>query len=271
MRKTFLDILQDKNTVDYEKEYQRLRYLFYEHKSDAIVFTETMYSYINDNFLNFQCRKNAISLKDFENENDIPFKTKNKPDDIDEMILFCEYVSTFCEQISNSVSNDIVKLQNLLINQISNFMDSIGYCKIKKNAVVIFVPKEPAAIEVAEQINDNDVSFRILCYNHYSLKGNLDEKRQILDRLAHKLEPNEKELEKINLSLKKHLFGAFNNLNIRHNNLEAKDGDYNEKFAQLTDEKKEEMYDSLYKDCLIAFLELENNSKRCEIKDYYKK
>lgn len=54
MRKTILDILQDKSTVDYEKEYQRLRYLFYEHKSDAILFTETMYSYINDNFLNFQ-------------------------------------------------------------------------------------------------------------------------------------------------------------------------------------------------------------------------
>ena len=110
-----------------------------------------------------------------------------------------------------------------------------------------------------------------MCYNHHSLKGDLEGKRQILEKLAHKLEPNEKELEKINLSLKKHLFGAFNNLNIRHNNLEAKDGDYNEKFAQLTDEKKEEMYDSLYKDCLIAFLELENNSKRCEIKDYYKK
>ncbi|MBP5583278.1 MAG: hypothetical protein J6X43_04915 [Bacteroidales bacterium] len=269
MRKTFLDILQDKSNVDYKREYRRLRKLFYE--KEVGINSYTMYSYINEKFLKLNHRKNAISLTDFEEDNNFTFKEQRSIESLDEMLLFCEYVSNFCEQISCGIDFKVQELLDLIKKQISTFIDSIGYEKITKDNVILYIPKEPASIEVAEFINDEDVSYKILCYNHHSLKGDLEGKRQILEKLAHKLEPNEKELEKINLSLKKHLFGAFNNLNIRHNNLEAKDGDYNKKFAQLTDEKKEEMYDSLYKDCLIAFLELENNSKRCEIKDYYKK
>ncbi|MCQ2607357.1 MAG: hypothetical protein MJ197_01540, partial [Bacteroidales bacterium] len=119
---------------------------------------------------------------------------------------------------------------------------------------------------IRKMFDDEDVAYKILCYTHYSLQGDLEGKRGILEKLAHKLEPNENELQQINPCLKKHLFGAFNNLNIRHNNIEAMDGYFNKNFAQLQDTEKEELYDSIYRDCLIAFLELENSSVRQKVK-----
>ncbi len=269
MRKTFIDIIESKG-FSVNTEYHRLKELFYIRRANYS-YSEyiTLREYINRIYLSIRRRNNATSLDDFDETYGFDFNTESKVYDLDTLLVFCEYIVHFTNQII--FPGGLSDLKKIIDNQIGTIIKSIGYKAIQKDNEYIFVPKEPAAVEVAESIDDEDVSYKVLYYNHHSLKGDLEGKRQILEKLAHKLEPNEKELEKINLSLKKHLFGAFNNLNIRHNNLEAKDGDYNEKFAQLTDEKKEEMYDGLYKDCLIAFLELENNSKRCEIKDYYKK
>lgn len=54
-------------------------------------------------------------------------------------------------------------------------------------------------------------------------------------------------------------------MNVRHNNCDASDsGKYNAKFAVLTDVKKEEWYDEIYQEGLVAFLLLEqvNREKR---------
>lgn len=48
-----------------------------------------------------------------------------------------------------------------------------------QNGVMDFVPKDQAAISVAEII-DPSLSYRVIEYNHYSMKGDLKRKRDIL-------------------------------------------------------------------------------------------
>lgn len=270
MRRTFIDILQDNSNLNIDKEYQRLHYLFYEKKVG--IAGKTMFSYINEHFLELVNRKNAISLQDFEEENKIPFRSKKSIDgNIDEMLLFCEYISNYCEQLETGFSFKIQDQLDLVKTQIYTFIDSFGYEKITKEDVILYVPKEPAAIEVAECIEDDDVSYKVLCYNHYSLKGDIEGKRVILENLAHKLEPKGKDLSQINPGLKNLLFGAFNNLDIRHNNIEAKDGYFNKNFSQLQEHEKEELYDYVYRYCLMAFLELECSPISKKIKTIIKR
>lgn len=113
-----------------------------------------------------------------------------------------------------------------------------------------------------------EISYKVLLYNHHSLKGNIEEKRKVLEKLALHLEPRQTELQELNPTLKKDIFYAFNNLNIRHNNLDETDaGNFNQKFSDFTDEEKEKLYDYVYNYCLEAFLELENKEGRRIIKD----
>lgn len=51
-------------------------------------------------------------------------------------------------------------------------MDTICYMPVEKKEITIYVPKEPAAIEVS-QIVDEEISYKVLSYNHHSLKGNI--------------------------------------------------------------------------------------------------
>lgn len=118
------------------------------------------------------------------------------------------------------------------------------------------------------QIVDEEISYKVLSYNHHSLKENIEEKRKVLEKLALHLEPRQTELQELNTTLKKDIFYAFNNLNIRHNNLDETDaGNFNQKFSDFTDEEKEKLYDYVYNYCLEAFLELENKEGRRIIKD----
>lgn len=48
----------------------------------------------------------------------------------------------------------------------------------KQNDLTIFVEKDPAAIAVAEgEFIPESLSYRLISYNHYSMKGNLAEKK----------------------------------------------------------------------------------------------
>ena len=95
-------------------------------------------------------------------------------------------------------------------------------------------------------------------YNHYSLKGDIVRKRDILRILADKLEPQRKQLKGINSKLEDDVFALLNNLNIRHNNCKEGDKNYKEIVAKMTQDELEGWYDETYQMCLLAFLELDN-------------
>ena len=76
------------------------------------------------------------------------------------------------------------------LQQISQVIEKIGYMQAKQNDLTIFVEKDPAAIAVAEgEFIPESLSYRLISYNHYSMKGNLAEKKTTLLDLANLLEP----------------------------------------------------------------------------------
>lgn len=254
MRKTFIDIIQSKG-FSVNTEFQRLKELFYYRKANYSYSERiSLREYINGIFLTIKGRKNATSLDDFDRTYGFDFYTTPQVDDLDTLLVFCEYIMYFVSQVN--FPNELKKLREIVVEQIIEIIRTIAYEPIKKDEVISFVPKEPAAIEVAESVDDEDVSYKVLFYNHHSLKGDLEGKREILDKLAHKLEPRKKDLKSVNPDLSNLVFRAFNNLNIRHNNVETTN--CNESFTQLSDDEKENLYDCVYRYSLMAFLELEN-------------
>lgn len=83
----------------------------------------------------------------------------------------------------------------------------------KQNDLTIFVEKDPAAIAVAEgEFIPESLSYRLISYNHYSMKGNLAEKKTTLLDLANLLEPQRTILERIDKTFSSDLFYTLNKL-----------------------------------------------------------
>ena len=60
-----------------------------------------------------------------------------------------------------------------------------------------------------------------------------------------------------------------NTMNVRHNNCDVSDlSKYNAKFAGLTDREKEEWYDEIYQEGLMAYLSLEQADREKKILDF---
>ncbi len=64
---------------------------------------------------------------------------------------------------------------------------SYEYIYFDKEEKVILVERDSAAFAVAD-IVEEELAFKVIEYNHYLLKGDLDKKRNILKALADKVE-----------------------------------------------------------------------------------
>lgn len=118
--------------------------------------------------------------------------------------------------------------------------------------ISIFVPKDRGAISVSEIVAP-EISYKVLEYNHYTMKGDIARKRETLRILADQLEPRRVELAAINKELANNVFFMFNNMNIRHNNSTEGDKNYREVVAKMTQDELENWYDETYQLCLLAF------------------
>lgn len=140
-------------------------------------------------------------------------------------------------------------------------VEKIGYSEASEDSHVIFVEKNPAAIPVSEIVSD-DLSYKVIEYNHYTLRGDIAGKREILIKLGNILEPRRAELKGINKSLEADIFYGLNNFNIRHNNLDENDqSHYKAQIADMQDSDLEALYDDLYQMIPLALLEM-NNAER---------
>lgn len=133
---------------------------------------------------------------------------------------------------------------------------------------VLLVEKNAAATAVAETMEPS-ISYKVIEYNHFLLKGKIEEKRNILLALADKFEPIRPELKKVNSKLESNIGYLLNKMNIRHNNKDGKmAGGY---VANLSSEELEKWYDETYQMLLLAFLEKENVERNQKIDELKKK
>ena len=129
--------------------------------------------------------------------------------------------------------------------------------EIVEQDITLFVPKKQEAIAVSEIVAP-EISYKVLEYNHYTMKGDVAKKRETLRILADQLEPRRVELAAINKELANNVFFMFNNMNIRHNNRTKGNKNYKEVIAEMSQDELENWYDETYQMCLLAFLELDN-------------
>ena len=260
-RTTFSQILKNAN-IDIQREYSRLFHMFYDKHGDEY----SVERICEFNFERFPFRDTCTDLADF---NEVyGFNYVEQPADFDEnyLVNFCEYsynLSKFnCGMAGIVYGQDPVREY---MNQIFKVIEKIGYMENDVDGITEFVPKDQAAIAVAE-IVEQSLSYRLIEYNHHSMKGDLDKKKKIIRDLADKLEPERKRLGNYNKELSDNLFYLVNKLNIRHNNIAEGTPNYYPTVANMDDDELETWYDEIYQMLLLAFLELEHIERKEKIK-----
>ena len=290
MRRNFAQILKDAK-IDVKVEYQKLYGMLYD-RSIQVSNTSWISAYdeFSTYFIAFHFRGTCLSLDEFNDLHGFHFEKDPTNFNIDHLISLCEYIENLlmayqCVPLSYpyGYGNMPTKLINVqfYLQQISQVIEKIGYMQAEQNGLTIFVEKDPAAIAVAEsEFIPESLSYRLISYNHYSMKGNLAEKkatlldlvkshesafiilRNIRIDLANLLEPQRINLERIDKTFARDLFYAFNNFHIRHNNADPQSPKFKKPIGDLAKEQLEFWYDEVYQMCLLAILRLEHADRK---------
>lgn len=258
--------------VDYRIEYIRLYELFYRQKViNELGRAYTIKEYCAANFMRFPFRGTCISLDDFDKFYGYQFQPNAI--EFDNLVSFCEYsynlalhANCFGGEFGYGIPTPRMQPIQIYIYQVEEVIDKIGYMPNRQNGITDFVPKDQAAISVAEII-DSVLSYRVIEYNHHSMKGDLSRKRNTLLALADRLEAQRNKLKEINKPMESDLFYLFNKMNIRHNNADSHGEKYEAYIANMSKETLENWYDDTYQMCLLAFLELEHLERKGRVKE----
>lgn len=260
-------------SIDIRREYDRLYGMFFLQKLQV---DQTRYitlrDYCAENFAQFIFRGTCISLDDFDDFYGYHFEKVPSSFDVDYLISFCEYsynIAIYNQGVGYAgygLLNAFNMSQPLqfYLQQVLAVVDTVGYMPNAQDNITDFVPKDQAAISVAE-IVDASLSYKVIEYNHHSMKGNLERKKSVLLVLADKLEPQRVKLKQINSSLESDLFYLLNSVNIRHNNADKNGKNYIPLVAAMKESEIEQWYDDTYQMCLLAFLELDHADRKTRV------
>lgn len=264
-RRNFAQILKEAK-VDIRREYDRLYSLFYLNK--AFQLNNSMLSlrdYCACFFYSLPFRGTCLNLDDFDDFYGFNFEKVPTDFDLNYLLSFCEYsynLAIYMNPTNYSILASFTTYNQqpqFYVQQVMKVVDAIGYMITKQDDsddMSIVVAKSPTAMAVAE-ISDPKKAYKVLEYNHYALKGNLDRKLSILKVLADEIEPRRAELKKIPGSVEGELFQMLQKF-IRHNNRD------NPVIAAMSDDEIEAVYDDIYQMWLLAMLELDNvERKKC--------
>lgn len=259
-RRNFYEILNE-TPFNAKAEYKRIYTLFNDGTDSQVAVVEV----IEEVFELFpSClRGRTISLSDFNETYGFNFSSFVLSIELDELILFCEYVWNLCYATLNyaydAIDRDAYDSLQYLLKTIAACMDDAFHAPVQLENTTIFVPKNTTAIAVSE-IAKEDISVSVLEYHHHSLKGNLQRKKSILKLLADDIEPQRKILNSINKTLADNLFQMLQKF-VRHNN---EDNPY---IASLSPVALETCYDDIYQMWLLAKLEIDNLERKKRVEE----
>lgn len=270
-RKNIFDILTEK--IDVDLEIKKINDLL----STGCVGYDTVEDIINEYcFKTWINRGRFIDCEEIRTKLRITDKDISKGLDEERKLIYLEYISNIIWLCNNRYLEpddnyaDIFSDEfDYLQENVFGLIGDLGYeAKAFDNEEKVILIVKNAATTAAAEIAPPEISNSIIEYNHFTLKGNIEEKRKILLLLADKFEPSRKELGKINSTLESNAGYLLNKMNIRHNNKDGKAG--SGYVGSLTDEELEEWYDETYQILLLAMLELDNvkrNKKITQLKN----
>lgn len=255
MRTNFFQLLTQKS-LDPQKEYETLWFLFFEEKSVSTYYSmRTVAKHIDDNyFRKLPFRGSFASLNNMMEALDL---YKRSAIDIEKLFVFCELLfAVMFDQKANDYAHPMREQRTTILSNISHILDKTNH-EFQKDAEGrwIIVEKNQAATMAAQLVTDPVVAFDLIEYNHFTIKGHLAEKKAILVSIAGYIEPilNSKTLSSAGYKqLESDAGFVFNNFHIRHNNKEgSKANDY---IATISNADLEEWYDKAYELALSVII-----------------
>lgn len=267
MRRNFAQILKS-GKVDYKKEYKKLYELLFITKVKSVRgISCTIHEIFAQSFIGFYFRGTCLSLKEFDEEHGFMFPNPEfENPEMDDLIRLMEYFyNMLCgySAAGDSLYGTGIGAEFLTLH-ILKVCEAIGYTQASEDGFTVFVEKNAVVSAVAEsELIPLELSYKLITYDHHSMRGDLEGKKTIILRLAALLEAKKSILHQVNPNLENDLFYIFNNFNLRHNNCDSSaKGKYKPCIANMKKDDLEKWYDEAYQMCLLAFMEIEQAARK---------
>lgn len=272
-RRNIFEILEGK--IDLQEEIARLEQL----SKSNIVQLDDLWNWSFEEFIDRYClsewknRNRCINYKDMRTKLDITeFQMKGKTSR-EQKLRYFEFMANMvyiCQKGFDSFNGFDQYNETANYWCIKENLESIVSCMnmelkvLEEKDQVLLIEKDPAATAVAE-IVEQEIAYNVIEYNHYLLKGNIEEKQKLLKVLADKFEAIRPQLKLINGTLESNTGYLLNKMNIRHNNLSGKNAVPYVK--DLSKKRLEEWYDEIYQMILLSILEVDNMERNEKVKE----
>ena len=275
-RKNIFDVVSESFNI--EHELQRIQRLF-ETESPVYNFntrtTCSVLKYVDKyGFYQWRNRGRCIDTNDFLSVLEYEELWKSASSNMQDFLTLIEIIYNFCWIVKRAADNMRVLIDRHQEKHFSILEETLAACLSHCNhkgeyfpelEQLIVIEDKPEATAVAE-IVDADLSYKVLRYNHYMLKGDLMSKKDILLALGADLEPKRKQIEAIDTDLEDGIFYILNNLNLRHNNTTEGDRHYKQAVAEMDSAALEVWYDELYQMMLLAYLQMDQLARNAKVK-----
>lgn len=277
-RKNIFEILENKwNIID---EVKRIFTLL---NTDCISVgysgDKTIIEFVDDYcFYDWKNRYSYLDIEDMAKDLDIKLDEDKIPSNLEsiEILKYLEFARNLimiCDTklfIDNEKDSDdkykytYYQEYTVLKENINIVLEHLNFSTklLKKEERIILIEKNPSAMSVAE-IVDEDTACKVIEYNHYLLKGDIDKKKEVLLQLANKYEGIKSNIKSLNSKLDDDIGFMLNNMHIRHNNKSGKSK--KEYVSKMRKDTMEKWYDETYQMLLLAFLLNEQPSRSKKI------
>ena len=261
-RQNYFDIL-NRMEFDPQRELKNLMDLLEMERNFKSIYYETsLNSAISDNFLDYPNRSTFTSYSQM-----VEFVGLNIYNTTEQLFVFSEFlVDIFCN-LAEKFTEEESEFIQIIFDNIKRFLELSNHELITlDNGNKIIVEKNVYASEASQIVSETSIeeAIKVLEYNHFSNKGNIQRKKEILIALANYLEPFRRELNnseelkdilKVNnqkvIAFEK-LFEMYNNFGLRHNNS-------NQYHLDLADDELEQWYDDIYTSTLFVILSMDES------------
>ena len=180
----------------------------------------------------------------------------------EKLFLFSEFLIALFDEMKKSphiIESRARAKMEIIKSNIIVFVDKSNHELVDAGEHgTIIVEKSKTASQAVEFIDDQTTAIEVLEYNHYKLKGDLNQKQNILVSLGTYIEPilRDEEVKAKYRDLFSDVSFLLNNFNIRHNNKAGKTA--KEFIMNVPDATLELWYDKAYNMILSAILANQN-------------
>jgi len=249
--------------VDPKTETKTLEYLFSEDSILPPKYTAlSLEKYINRNiFRALPMRRTFVETGDLRNA--LGISAGQLDGTFEKLFLFSEFLIALFDEMEKfyhmTIELDAHRQMETIQNNIKIFVDKSNHELINagKHGTII-VEKNKTASQAVEFIDDQTTAIEVLEYNHYKLKGDLNQKQKILISLGNYIEPilKDRAAKAKYAELFSDVSFLLNNFNIRHNNKAG--GNAKEFIITAPDATLELWYDRAYNMILSVILAKQN-------------